>query len=175
MLTLVDTLLTKILGIDRIIVEKMDVHAPVLCQPCNTNNDEDDDGSILSSMQIDAIQNDVTKSRIGQWLNCLPNVVTSGSYWLSDASSMSTETSIAGIVQSLFDTLSIHDNTAVKSEEVEGGEETLPLKLFPIKEMSDEFDAKFHGALQSLKDSVRVELASNGTSNKHPLKMQFLA
>lgn len=152
----------------------MDVHAPVLCQPCNTNNDEDDDGSILSNMQIDPIQNDVTKARIGQWLNCLPNVVTSGSYWLNDASSMSSEASIAGIVQGLLDTLSIHNNTAVTSME-DREEETAQLKLFPTKEMSDEFDAKFHAALQSLKDSVREELASNGTSNKHPLKMQFLA
>ena len=155
----------------------MDAPTPVLCQPCNTNNDEDDDGSILSNMQMDPIQNDETKSRTAKWLNCLPNVVTSDSYWLSDASSLSTETSIAGIVQGLFDTLSIHNNTAaVKSAEVEGGqEETAPLKLFPTKEMSDEFDAKFHAALQSLKDSVLEELASNGTSNKHPLKMQFLA
>ena len=152
----------------------MGVHAPVLCQPCNTNNDEDDDGSILSNMQIDPIQNDETKSRTAKWLNCLPNVVTSGSYWLSDASSMSSETSIAGIVQGLFDTLSIHDNTAVTSVEGEQ-EQTAPLKLFPTKETSDEFDTKFHAALQSLKDSVREELASNGTSNKHPLKMQFLA
>ena len=152
----------------------MDVPTPVLCQPCNTNNDEDDDGSILLNIQIDAIQNDVTKVRIGQWLNCLPNVVTSGSYWLNDESSLSNETSIAGIVESLFDTLSIHNNTAVTSVE-DREEETAPLKLFPTKEMSDEFDVNFHAALQSLKDPVREELASNGTSNKHPLKMQFLA
>lgn len=86
---------------------------------------------------------------------------------------MSSDTSIAGIVEELFGTLPIHDNAASMS--VEGEEVEKALQLFPTKEMRDEFDADFHAAIQSLKDSVCKELASNGTSNKHPLKMQFLA
>ena len=124
--------------------------------------------------QIDTSHNDVTKAQVQQWLNCLPNVVTSDSYWLNDTSSMSSHTSIAGIAQGLFDTLPI-DNTAVKSVEGEAREAVASLQLFPNKEMRDEFDANFHAAIQSLRDSVCEELASNGTSNKHPLKMQFLA
>ena len=148
------------------IVKKTDSEAPVvLCQPCNTNNDQHDDGSILSNIRIDTIHNDLTKAQTQQWLNSLPHVVTSDSYWLNDVSSLSSDTSMAGIAQELFDTLPM--------SLVEG--ETASLQLFPNKEKRDEFDANLHAAIQSLRDNICEELASSGTSNKHPLKMQFLA
>ena len=142
------------------IVEKTDSEAPVvLCQPCNANNDQDDDGSILSNIRIDTIHDDLIKAQTQQWLNGLPHVVTSDSYWLNDVSSL------AGIAQELFDTLPMS---------VEEGE-TASLQLFPNKEIRDKFDANLHAAIRSLRDNICEELASNGTSNKHPLKIQFLA
>lgn len=148
------------------IVEKTDSEAPVvLCQPCNANNDQNDDGSILSNIQIDTIHDDLTKAQTQQWLNGLPHVVTSDSYWLNDVSSLAHHTSMAGIAQELFETLPM--------SVVEG--ETASLQLFPNKEKRDEFDANLHAAIQSLRDNICEELASSGTSNKHPLKMQFLA
>lgn len=70
------------------IVEKTDSEAHVvLCQPCNANNDQDDDGSILSNIRLNTIHDDLTKAQTQKWLNGLPHVVTSDSYWLNDVSS----------------------------------------------------------------------------------------
>lgn len=166
----------------------------LLCQPCNHDVD---DGSLLPNIRVDAIHNNETKEQIGAWLQSLTSVMTSDSYWLNDveggifsaannssnddSSGTSSDTSISDIVQRLFDSLHITtatNSTATAETDVVGeasSSTTSTLHLFATNKDKETFNTNFRKACQSINDNLYDEIVSTGTSNNHPLKIQFLA
>lgn len=75
-------------------------------------------------------------------------------------------TQISLIAQRLFESLPFNNIAR------EDSSETSALKLFSTEEIRKVFDTNFNTALQTIIDD---EISSRRTSNKHPLKIQFLA
>ena len=140
-----------------------------LCQPCG------DDGSILHGVEsaIAIRDDDDTSGMISEWLQTLTSVKLSDEYWLNDINDRILSSGdedytqqISIIAQRLFESLPINNIAR------EDSSETSALELFPTKEIREAFDTNFNTALQTIIDD---EISSRRTSNKHPLKIQFLA
>ena len=135
-----------------------------LCQPCS-----DDDGSKETAIAI----RDDTSGVISEWLQTLTSVKLSDEYWLNNINDRILSSGdedytqqISIIAQRLFESLPINNIAR------EDSSETSALELFPTKEIREVFDTSFNTALQTI---INDEIISRRTSNKHPLKIQFLA
>ena len=105
---------------------------------------------------------DGCKTQIQRWLGSLSQVEVSGSYWLNKGDLFST--SVASVVQGLFESLSINPSGS-------------PLQLFVSAEARSSFDADFKAAfLNAMPPKAIVEeVVGKGISNTHPLKIQILS
>ena len=135
-----------------------------LCQPCS-----DDDGSILNGIKVKVVANhddNTVETMISEWLQSLTGVKLSDEYWLNEddkifspsIGSIDKESHISYIAQRLFESLPINKITRAQ--------------LFPTEEIRKAFDTNLIAALHTIIDD---EIVSRRTSNKHPLKIQFLA
>ena len=138
-----------------------------LCQPCS-----DDDGSILNGIKVKVVANhddNTVEMMISEWLQSLTSVELSDDYWLNEDDDDILSTSIGSIIdkdyiqmshiaQRLFESLPINKITRAQ--------------LFPTEEIRKAFDTNLIAALHTIIDD---EIVSRRTSNKHPLKIQFLA
>lgn len=99
------------------------------------------------------------ESTIIKYLNSLSAVETSESLWMDRADFFEEE--LATIVQKLFDSLSLNEE----------------VKLFPTVKSCDHFTAQVLAAFVNAVPvtMLREEVMKMGTSNTHPLKLQFLA
>jgi len=140
-----------------------------LCQPCTS---DDHDGSILNGIKVKVVANhdNDTLEMISEWLQSLTGVKLSDEYWLNEddkifspsIGSIDKESHISYIAQRLFESLPINNITR----------EDRSLQLFPTEEIRNSFDTNLIAALHTIIDD---EIVSRRTSNKHPLKIQFLA
>jgi len=103
-----------------------------------------------------------SKTQIKEWLGSMSETEVSDSHWLNKGDLFST--SVASVVERLFESLSINAKNAT------------PLKLFTSAEARSTFDADFRAAfLNAMPPKAIVEeVASKGISNAYPLKIQFL-
>ena len=134
-----------------------------LCQQCN-----DDNGSILNGIKVKVVANhddNIVEMMISEWLQSLTSVELSDEYWLNDINDKILSSGdedytqqISIIAQRLFESLPI--NNIARAQ------------LFPTEEIRKAFDTNFIAALHTIIDD---EIVSRRTSNKHPLKIQFLA
>jgi len=138
-----------------------------LCQPCS-----DDDGSIRP-VKVKVVANhddNIVEMMISEWLQTLTSVELSDDYWLNEddkifspsIGSIDKESHTSYIAQRLFESLPINNIAREDSS----------LNLFPTEEIRKAFDTNFNAALHTIIDD---EIVSRRTSNKHPLKIQFLA
>ena len=135
-----------------------------LCQTCS------DDGSILQGVETAiAICDDDTSEMISEWLQSLTSVELSDEYWLNDINDRIISNGdedytqqISIIAQRLFESLPINNISR----------EDNSVQLFLTEEIREAFDTNFNAALHTIIDD---EISSRRTSNKHPLKIQFLA
>lgn len=116
--------------------------------------------SLLPSIQTKYWEDN--ESQIKLWLDGLSKVEVSESYWFDKGGILTTP--LAPVVQQLFESLSINANG-------------IPLQFFGNSEARTSFDADFKATFQhALSPKVlSEEVMVKGTSNEHPLKIQFLA
>ena len=116
-------------------------------------------GTLFPSLNVNNWK--CNKPQIEHWLKSLDEVKKSDSFWLDNGDIFSISPS--EVIQTMFQSLSVTPGET-------------PLQLFNNSEASKAFDLEFKAIiLNALPAKVLLEeVVCKGTSNSHPLKMQFL-